>query len=274
MVTTQALKSVVFVLSLLVFIETSAAQPVENLATEQGIAVLIHGFGDSPESMKPLGEYLSSQGIRVEYVLLPGHGSNLEDFRKTSWEDWVQGGLHQVENFGETSDPVYLIGFSIGANIAALISEDLEVSKLVLVSPAIEFREPWYFPFKTSSIIRGLKGIVPYLPKLSRGDIVDDSGINLRGQHYRWHPLDALFELTLLMSETVAIANRIDTPCLVVHGEMDRTMDFRATERFYADISSNQKELLLLEESGHYVLLDQESDRLYAQISEFLLETQ
>ncbi len=269
------LHSVAIVLCLTTSISTGSAGEIENRRNEKSaVAVLIHGFGDTATSMKPLGEYLVSLGIAVEYVLLPGHGSTVQEFGRTTWRDWFQGGLDKVKEVKAASGQVYLVGFSIGANIAALISIETEIGKLVLVSPAIDFRERSYLPFKTKAIIGGLHGVVPYLPKLSRGDVVNRSRIHQRGPHYRWHPVEALHQLTLLMDETASKAPSIDAPCLVIHGKADKTVDFRATERFFAAISSREKELFLLESSGHFVLLDQESDVLLAKISSFLIETQ
>src|SRR5215831_7833371 len=51
--------------------------------------LLIHGAGDTPQTLRYLGDALFASGFHVEAPLLPGHGRTLSAFRKTSANDWV-----------------------------------------------------------------------------------------------------------------------------------------------------------------------------------------
>lgn len=51
--------------------------------------LLVHGFSGSPPEIRPMGEYLTAQGLTVLGVRLAGHGTFPEDMAKTTWHDWV-----------------------------------------------------------------------------------------------------------------------------------------------------------------------------------------
>ena len=51
--------------------------------------LMVHGFTGSPASMRPIGEWLASNGLSVEGVRLPGHGTSVEDLRTRAWTEWV-----------------------------------------------------------------------------------------------------------------------------------------------------------------------------------------
>jgi carboxylesterase len=51
--------------------------------------LLVHGFEDSPYTMRNIGDLLHREGHTVIAPLLPGHGTNLRDFAKTRYEHWL-----------------------------------------------------------------------------------------------------------------------------------------------------------------------------------------
>src|SRR4051794_33989027 len=54
-----------------------------TLARENAPAVLlIHGAGDTPQTLRYLAEYLHRRGFHVEVPLLPGHGRSVRDFMR------------------------------------------------------------------------------------------------------------------------------------------------------------------------------------------------
>ena len=53
-----------------------------DLPTDGGRAVLmLHGFGDTPQTLEYLAAYVHAQGWAVRAPLLPGHGRTLDELR-------------------------------------------------------------------------------------------------------------------------------------------------------------------------------------------------
>ncbi len=83
-----------------------------------GVAFLIcHGFEDSPLTTRPLGEFLHAMGHTAIGLLLPGHGTKIEDLTRVRFYHW-QDTLEQA--FREERSKyrkVFLVGFSMGGTL-------------------------------------------------------------------------------------------------------------------------------------------------------------
>src|SRR3972149_1718691 len=87
--------------------------------------LLIHGFTGAPKEMRWMGEYLNQQGYTCLGVRLAGHATNPEDMirsRYTDWIDSVEDGYHLLRGL---RDNIFLIGLSMGGDLALLISTRL-----------------------------------------------------------------------------------------------------------------------------------------------------
>lgn len=102
--------------------------------------LLVHGLGDSPWSFRDLGQPLAMQGFLVRTVLLPGHGTRPEDLLQTTAEQWQQVVWEQANALQkDVEGPVYLGGFSTGANLALDYAySHPEIAGLVLFSPGFK----------------------------------------------------------------------------------------------------------------------------------------
>src|ERR1041385_8008910 len=52
--------------------------------------LLLHGFGDTPQTLSHLTNYLSKSGISVFVPLLRVHGRSIAEFTKARANDWVR----------------------------------------------------------------------------------------------------------------------------------------------------------------------------------------
>lgn len=112
--------------------------------------LLIHGLGDSPWSFHDLAHELVAQGFLVRTVLLPGHGTRPDDLVNVTLEQWrqvVQGQVAAMQR--DVAGPIYLGGFSTGANLALEVAYDRpDIAGLVLFSPGFRSSVPlgWLAP--------------------------------------------------------------------------------------------------------------------------------
>ena len=51
--------------------------------------LLLHGFGDTPQTLAILARRLRKSGYSVLAPLLPGHGRNMASFRRSRARDWI-----------------------------------------------------------------------------------------------------------------------------------------------------------------------------------------
>jgi len=59
-----------------------AGDPFDLVGGDVGV-VCIHGFTGSPYEMRYLGEALARAGRTVRNLLLPGHGTSVDDLERT-----------------------------------------------------------------------------------------------------------------------------------------------------------------------------------------------
>lgn len=92
--------------------------------------VLLHGWGQNIEMMKPLGEFFKEK-YRVVIIDLPGHGkSSIPDYAYTVY-DYVAL-INKLLKLIKVENPI-IIGHSFGGKIAMLFASMHKVDKLILL---------------------------------------------------------------------------------------------------------------------------------------------
>ena len=122
--------------------------------------VLLHGWGQNIEMMKPIGNPLSKE-FNVTIIDLPGHGESSEPLFPWTVNDYVEA-LKKLLDELEIDNPI-LIGHSFGGKISLLYASMYKVKKLVLFGSPFK-KEITKLSLKTK-ILKGLKK-VPVLNKL------------------------------------------------------------------------------------------------------------
>jgi pimeloyl-ACP methyl ester carboxylesterase len=91
--------------------------------------VLLHGWGQNIEMMKPIGDKLTKLG-RIIIIDFPGHGASSEPTYAWTDEDFVDMLYELFKELG-VDNPV-LIGHSFGGRISLLYASKHRVKKLIL----------------------------------------------------------------------------------------------------------------------------------------------
>ena len=119
--------------------------------------VLLHGWGQNIEMMKPLGDYFSDK-FRITILDLPGFGESDEPK-----ETWNIGKYNEMlEEFIEElkiKKPI-LIGHSFGGRLAIRYAAEHPVTKIVLFgSPCIRIQEELPISVKILKTLKKLPGL-------------------------------------------------------------------------------------------------------------------
>jgi alpha-beta hydrolase superfamily lysophospholipase len=108
--------------------------------------LLLHGYSDSPYSLRSLGEALHAGGAQVLGLRLPGHGTAPSGLRLTTIEDMAAAVDLAMDHLAGELDgkPLFIVGYSNGAALAlhhtlsAILSGGRHrPAGLVLISPEI-----------------------------------------------------------------------------------------------------------------------------------------
>jgi len=95
---------------------------VERIHPEaRGAVLLLHGVSDSPYSMRAMAQLCYEQGFNVLALRLPGHGLAPAGLLRASLSDWnaaVRLGMRHLANQLPDHQPLYIVGYSMGAALA------------------------------------------------------------------------------------------------------------------------------------------------------------
>ena len=174
--------------------------------------VLLHGWGDSADTWRPLLAEIASSGRRAIAVDLPGFGRasklapgailpQLDAFAAALVLDWGGG------------EPVVVAGTSLGGAVALRLAElpELPLAGVVPVAPAGLETPAWFDVVERDPIIRGLLDIPIPVPRALVRSLVGDVR-----EPALAHPL--LPELATAPFDLAAVA----CPVLLVWGTRDR----------------------------------------------------
>src|SRR3984893_7952761 len=83
--------------------------------------LLLHGFGDTPQTLALLARKLHKSGYSVYAPLLPGHGRNMEASNQSRARDWIEAAKSALATLRRRGDSVSVVGLSMGAALAVLL---------------------------------------------------------------------------------------------------------------------------------------------------------
>lgn len=194
----------------------------------RGGVLLVHGLGDSPFSVSEIGAELSRRGWLVRTLLLPGHGGEPADLLNARAKDWrrLVAAQAKIIEADTGAGPVFLGGFSMGANLALVVAaDDPRVAGLLLFSPAFESRTSydwaarWVAPFKPW-LRKPVPGVAQQTP-------VRYSNVPTNGF--------AQFYKTSKWARSVLAGRGYAKPVLIVAAERDSVVNVQRVAEFFVN---------------------------------------
>lgn len=223
--------------------------------------LLIHGLSGTPYEVQPLGTFLASHGYAILGPWLAGHGTSPRDLFHTPWQDWYLSAIEAYVYLMNRYHTVYVIGLSMGADLALLLSAQFPTQGVVALSGVIQIPD-WRF----QGI--GFFKYVQWWTTRLKGGILNTQAP--QHQTYSWVPTQAIHEQKKLMNRLKSQLNNIKIPALIVQGKKDSIIPPLNGEWIYQGIASATKELVSLEHSDHVVTMDNDQAFLFEKIHQFI----
>lgn len=232
--------------------------------TESGAAVLcLHGLTGTPYEVRPIAEALVARGIRARAPIMAGHEGGVRLLAATSRRAWLERAQAELESLRREHDKVYLVGVSMGGVVSLRLAQTTQVDALVVIGTPLALGAP------IPQLLPLIRRLMPYRKK--RGsDIQLPAAAARHPSSHDAMPLDAVAQLIALQGEVIPGLAEIRSPILIAHGEKDRTAPPRDARRLHAEVGSTDKELFLLERSGHVATVDHDGPALVRAAVDFL----
>ncbi len=223
--------------------------------------LLVHGFTGSPDSMRPLGDYLADRGIGCVGVRLPGHGTTWQDLGTRRASEWVETVDTAYEKMKTEHDEVFVVGLSFGVALALdLAARRSDVPGLVSIAGFLLSKDPRRF--LAGVISRVLKSV----PAVGN-DICDPDGRELC---YERVPTGAALQVLRFTKSVRESLPEVTCPILVLHSHNDHTAHHENATLIHERVSSTDKQLVWLDHSYHVLTLDYDRQEVYERTYEFI----
>lgn len=226
--------------------------------------LLVHGFTGAPTEMRGLGEFLADRGYTVSGPLLPGHGTVVEDLAGRKWHEWAEAVRLAYTELTDHCDQVFVGGMSLGTLLTVNLAVDHPVAGVVLISPAIFLANPL-------SRFMWISSLIPFTIRQddAGSDLVDPEA-DKRAWCYEAIPTRAAYQVGLLSRRVRKLLPRITVPTLVVMSTKDSALKYESGPYVIDRISSTDKQLITLNNSGHNILVDAEREAVWEVTAAFI----
>jgi len=214
--------------------------------------LLLHGSGDTPQTLRYLAERLNAAGYTVYAPLLPGHGRSPHAFTQVSAVGYLSAAREALATLREKSSWVGVVGLSMGGAIAVqLAASSPDVRVLVLLAPYLTPPAAVQWVARLSP----LWGLVQ--PQLSgRGErSVHDPVARDASHAYGTFPPQALRALMATAAAGRAALPRVTAPTLVVNSRQDNRIPRALAETATASMVA-PVERKWVDGCGHVITVD------------------
>ena len=246
----------------------AGAEPQTLIGSRTHAVMVLHGFGDTPQSVRELAHTLHGKGWTVEVPLLPGHGRSMSEFGLSRAHDWIGYTRDQVARLRRSYERVSLVGVSMGAALCAIVAAERDdLNSLVMLSPYLSMPERVR---RLSPLLRISGPLAPFRRSAGRTMSIFDPvarqktlGIGVISGHL----LAELHDVTVIARESVP---EIQVPTLYMAARNDSRVPLDDTLRNWRQLQSRDRRFRLLDRSGHIMTVDYEKQTVFQETADWL----
>ncbi len=229
--------------------------------------LLLHGFGDTPQTLSYLARYLHERGFDVRVPLLPGHGRSIQALDASSHVEWVDSARAELFAMRARYNWAAVGGLSMGGSIAAILAAELrDLPSLVLIAPYLTMPRRIRWLSATSPLWSDRVGPIHSRTMRSILDPTEREA-NLA---YGSVTGKSVRELALLVAEASRAVREITAPTLLIQSELDNRTSPESARRAFAQLRMESKKLVLTREGGHIITVDYGRERVFEEVRAWL----
>ena len=229
--------------------------------------LLLHGFGDTPQTLALLARKLHKSGFSVYVPLLPGHGRNMDAFGKSRAADWILAARNALADMRRRHDSVSVVGLSMGGALSVIIAAELaDIPALILIAPylgmprvlrlAASMHWAWerFVGEVNSRDPRSIRDPIEREKNLAYGAVAGRS----------------LFELSRVVKLARKSLSLVKAPTLIIQSREDPRCAPEVAEFALRTLGAREKKLIWTEGAGHIITVDYGRERVFTEVEKWL----
>jgi len=239
---------------------------IGNPRSKVGI-LFIHGFTASPAEMRPMAQYLAEHtDWRCKGILLPGHGTVVEDMKNARGENWIAAVEKAYDELAHDCGQVVVAGLSMGATLCCHVGlrrrKDARLRGLIVIAPA--------FGISLKKTV-GLRMLRPFIRLRRKNKRASDYFLDHRLYSYVQNPLDGAAEVLRLGRAAYRRLGELKgLPVMLVAGDLESTVSL---EKMHAAARQNPWiRYLRLPKSRHILPLEPDREVMFEATVKFVKE--
>lgn len=229
--------------------------------------LLLHGAGDTPQTLRYLADALNARGFHVSAPLLPGHGRSVEDFARVTADDLSAAARAHYDELRQSHSWIGVIGLSMGGALAVQLAADhRDLAALGLIAPYLAM------PARIDRAARFAWMWGPFAPLLRSADglSVLDPVERERSLAYGAFTPGALRALRTTMRRAVDALPRVVAPTLMIQSREDNRLSVADAERAFALLGASEKRLQWITGAAHVITVDYGRDAVIASLTSWM----
>ncbi|MFX1455146.1 MAG: alpha/beta hydrolase [Promethearchaeota archaeon] len=229
-----------------------------------GILLLHGGGGGTCADLKPLAEDLhNSLGCTVFLPLLPGYGTNPEDLRYITINDWKNTIEREIGLLNQKCKKIIVGGHSMGGILTLIFASMYSFDGIFSIATPMAIRRI------ASKFVPLFKIFIKYYPLKWRKLKEETNG---KWIGYRKIPLNIATKVMRLIKEMKKRLPNIESPIILFQGRLDLEIKSNSMDKIYDVIGSKNKRKIWLENSGHSILNIPDHQRIFSELVKFISE--
>ena len=229
--------------------------------------LLLHGAGDTPQTLRYLAAALYEHGFHVSAPLLPGHGRSIADFARVRADHLIDAARENYRDLRRAHPWLGVIGLSMGGALAVQIAaEHPDLPALGLVAPYLAM------PAGITRVARLAWLWGPLVPVLqsAHGLSVLDPVERERTLSYGVFTPAALRALEATVRRGVAALPKVVAPTLMIQSREDNRIRETDAERVFALLGAREKRLQWITGAAHVITVDYGRDVVIASLTAWM----
>ncbi len=246
------------------------AEPVHLAGSPTHAALVLHGFNDTPQSVRPLVDALHTAGWTVEAPLLAGHGRALHAVREGTAERWLADARASYDALRSRHQHVAVVGLSMGGALGVLLAaEHPELEALVLLAPYLGMPKGLQFKVALAWVVQLL---MPY--RRSRGGerSIHDPVASAASLGPGIVTAGMLAQLRRVALWAEAALTRVRAPTLYLQSRDDNRIPVADAERHFARLGAPVRAQRWVTGCGHILTADYRKAEVAALVRAWLGE--
>jgi carboxylesterase len=229
--------------------------------------LLLHGFGDTPQTLALLARRLRKSGYSVLVPLLPGHGRSQESFGNSRASEWIAAAKDAYIDMRARHDAVAVVGLSMGGALAVLLaSEQREIPALVLIAPYLGMPRLLRVAAATHWLWGRLTGQMNARDPRSIRDPIERE----KNLAYGTVTGRELHELSSVVRRARESLTNVHAPTLIIQSREDPRCPPAVAEFTLRTLGSEGKKLVWTEGAGHIITVDYGRERVFTEVERWL----